>query len=158
MLRRIYLRLISSLSRKQARRVQRVVMALRPRAKRRAALEAARTPEARLMCVAWGVTRGELEVIRDQMALLGGRHPERMVVVSNCDALFGKGGCHFEYVPARAEYERLLPDGQYDDFVYRRIQEIASAFRAQRVLALGNVDDAIIHAMARRRPSEPEAE
>ncbi|MEA2347928.1 MAG: hypothetical protein QOG62_1715 [Thermoleophilaceae bacterium] len=156
MLRRVYLRIISRLPRKQAKLLQKVVMALRPRAKRRAALEAARTPEARLMCIAWGVDRAELESIRDRMAALGGKHPERMLVVSDCDALFGKGSCHFEYVPARAEWQRLLPDGDYDDFVFRRIGEITNAFRAQRVLAMGTVDDALIQAMARRRPAEAE--
>lgn len=158
MLRRIYLAIVSRLPRKQAKRFQRMVLMLRPRARRRAALEAALTPEVRLMAVAWGVGHDELERIRDQMLAIGGKNPDRMLVVSDCDALFGKGSCHFEYVPARGEYGRLYPDRDYEAFVNRRIQEIADAFRARRVVAFGEVDDAILWALARRRPAEDDAE
>jgi hypothetical protein len=157
-LRRLYLRFISRLPRRHAKRVQRVVMLLRPRAKRRAALEAMQTPEVRLMAVAWGVGHDELERIRDLMVKLGGKHPDRMLVVSDCDALFGKGSCHFEYVPARGEFGGLFPDRDYDEFVGRRIQEIADAFRARRVVAFGEVDDAILYALARRTAAELEPE
>lgn len=157
MLRRIYLAIVSRLPRRQAKRFQSFVMFMRPRARRRAALEAALTPEVRLMAVAWGVGHDELERIRDLMLAIGGNNPDRMLVVSDCDALFGKGSCHFEYIPAREEYGRLFPDREYEAFVNRRIQEIAEAFRARRVVAFGEVDDAILWALARRRPSEKEA-
>jgi hypothetical protein len=150
----VYLAIVSRLPRKQAKRFQRVVLMLRPRARRRAALEASLTPEVRLMAIAWGVGHDELERIRDQMLAIGGKNPDRMLVVSDCDALFGKGSCHFEYVPAREEYGRLYPDRDYEAFVNRRIQEIADAFRARRVVAFGEVDDAILWALARRRPAD----
>ena len=66
--RRIYLAIISRLSRRQAKRFERFVLLMRPRARRRAALEAAQTPEVRLMAIAWGVGHDELERIRDLMA------------------------------------------------------------------------------------------
>jgi hypothetical protein len=154
-LRRIYLGIVSRLPRRHARRLQSFVMLMRPRARRRAALEAALTPEVRLMAIAWGVGHDELERIRDLMLAIGGKNPDRMLVVSDCDALFGKGSCHFEYIPAREEYGRLFPEREYEVFVNGRIQEIAEAFRARRVVAFGEVDDAILWALARRRPADP---
>ncbi len=106
------------------------------------------------MAIAWGVGHEELERIRDRMVAIGGNNPDRMLVVSDCDALFGKGSCHFEYIPAREEYGNLFPDREYEAFVNRRVQEIAEAFRARRVVAFGDVDDAILWALARRRPKE----
>lgn len=152
MLRRAYLAVLRRLPRRHAKRVQRLVMLMRPRARRRAALEAARTPEVRLMCVAWGVDHDELASIRDRLLAVDAAHPERMLVVSDCDVIFGKGSCHFEYVPRREEWERVVPGGDYDDFVFRRVKEIADAFRARRVLALGTLDDTLLHAIARKRP------
>jgi hypothetical protein len=152
MLRRLYLRLINRLPRRHARRLQRLVMLLRPRARRRAAALAAMTPEARLMCVAWGVTHEQLGQLRDRLLAIGGSHPERMLVVSDCDALFGKGSCHFEYIPGRAEWERHFPDGDHDDFVRRRVEEIAEAFRARRVVLVGEATDPILYALAGKQP------
>jgi len=149
--RRIYLALISRLSRKQAKRLQSIVMALRPRARRRAAALAALTPEVHLMCIAWGVDRAELERIRDRMLAIGGRRPERMLVVSDCDALFGKGSCHFEYIPARAEWEQRFDPADYDGFVARRISEIAVSFRARRVVALGEIPEPLLYSLAGKK-------
>lgn len=152
MLRRAYLRLLSRLSRRQARRVQRVVMFFRPRARRRAAELAAITPPARLMCIALGVGRDELERLRDRVLEVAGHRPERMVVVSDCDALFGKGSCHFEYVPARPEWERHFQGRDYDGFVARRIDAIAESFRPRRVVAVGELTDPLLYGLAGKTP------
>lgn len=153
-LRRVYLAIISRLSRRQAKRLQAVVMALRPRARRRAAALAALTPEVRLMCIAWGVDRTRLEAIRDQMFEIGGRKPERMLVVSDCDALFGKGGCQFEYIPSREEWSARFDPDRYDRFVAGRIDEIVEVFRARRVVAIGEVPEPLLYGLAGRTPSE----
>lgn len=109
-------------------------------------------PNIKLMCIVWRLPEAELaDIVRRVLEIAG---PSTVVVVSDSDAvhLFRKGGCRFEYVPPREDWERHFPERDYDTFVSHRISSLDESYRVERHALFGELDDGLLRALAAEAP------
>jgi len=109
------------------------------------------------MCIVWGVREAELaDTLGRVLAIVD---PADVVVVSDSDAthLFRKGGCRFEYVPPRADWERHFPERDYDTFVGHRVDSLHESYRIERQVVFGAIPDGLLRGLAGQPDGTPRA-
>ncbi len=105
-------------------------------------------PRIKLLCIVWARPEPELREIVDRV--LSVADPADVVVVSDSDAvhLFRKGGCRFEYVPPRDDWEAHFPDRDYDTFVRHRLDSLHASYRIEREAVFGRIEEGILRSLA----------
>lgn len=113
-------------------------------------------PKIKLLCIVWALPEPELRAIVDRVLAVA--EPADVVVVSDSDAvhLFRKGGCRFEYVPPRDDWEAHFPERDYDDFVRHRLDSLHGSYRIEREAVFGRIEEGILRSLA-GAPVEDEA-
>ena len=105
-------------------------------------------PRIRLLCIVWGLPESGLSAIVDRVLAVA--EPAGVVVVSDSDAvhLFRKGGCRFEYVPPREDWEAHFPERDYDTFVRHRLDSLHESYTVEREAVFGDIGDGLLRSLA----------
>ena len=92
-------------------------------------------PEVALAHVAWNRSEEELVALMERLVADSDAPPSHVLVISDCDAVHvaAARGCRVEYIPARSEWERAFPGGDYPAFLSARGMAIAAAYRIGRL-------------------------